>query len=140
MAAETGAAAFGAGKLLGSIGGATGAGAALATVVVMCMTLPKSPREWAVGLISTVTASLAGGAVVVIKFGLLEQLQGVRSDAELFFALLGLLGLTFGCGLPGWAVVRWTFRWMEKRQGKDIAEVATDAVSDVKHIAGGGNG
>lgn len=136
MAAETGAAMVGGAKLLGGAAGATGVGAALAAVVVMLMTLPRTGREWAVGLISTVLASLAGGAAAIIKLGLLTQLQAVRTDTELFFALMGLAGVVFACGLPGWAVVRWVFNWMERRRAADIAEV----VAEVRgQITGGGN-
>lgn len=61
-------------KLLGGAAGALGVGAALATVVAMCLSLPRTLREWAVALISTVVSSLGGGALVIVKFGLLEAL------------------------------------------------------------------
>jgi hypothetical protein len=136
MAAETGAAAYGVGKLLGGAAGAAGLGAALASVVVMCMTQPRNPREFAVALVSTLVSSLGGGAAVLIKFELLATLTRAQTDVELFVALMGLLGLVFACGLPGWAVVRATFRWMDKRKERDIAEIA----AEVRQQIGGGNG
>ena len=45
-------------------GGAAAGGALLATIVVMLMTPPRSMREWAVGLISTVVTGIGGGAIV----------------------------------------------------------------------------
>ena len=123
MAADGASGAVGAAagwKLIGGAAGAYGLGAALATVVVMLMTPPRSPREWAVGLISTVVVSIGGGAGVIEHFGLHAWVLS-------FNGLLALLGLCFACGLPAWAVVRWVFTWIERRQGKDIGEVIADA-------------
>ena len=94
-------------------------GAGLAAVVVMCITTPRDPKEWAVGLISTVMASVAGGSAVV-------QYMGIQHWANSHFGLIALLGLCFTCGLPGWAVVRWTFNAIRKRDGKGIDEIAQE--------------
>ena len=99
-------------------------GAGLAAVIVMLMTPPRSPREWAVGLISTVLGSICGGAFVVERFGLQSWMHG-------YVGLVALLGLCFACGLPAWAVVRWSFTWMIRREGKDLGEVIADARADV---------
>ena len=40
----------------------------LATIVVMLMTPPRSTREWAVGVISTVVTEFGGGAIAVQYF------------------------------------------------------------------------
>jgi hypothetical protein len=40
--------------------------------------------------------------------------------------LCALGGLIFACGLPGWAMVRWTFSFIEKRRDDSIDEVAKD--------------
>jgi hypothetical protein len=106
-------------KLIGGAAGAYGIGAALATIVVMCMTPPRSKREWAVGLISTVVLSIGGGAAVIERLGL----QGWMTT---FNGLLAVLGLVFACGLPAWAVVRWSFTWMERRRDKDLGEVVDE--------------
>lgn len=117
MELGTGGAAGAAGwKLIGGAAGALGCGAALSALVVMLMTPPRSPREWAVGLISTVIGSIAGGAAVIEYFGL-------QSWMQTFNGLLAVLGIVFACGLPAWAIVRWTFTFIERRSSKDIAEV-----------------
>jgi len=116
-------------KLLGGAATAGAIGAGLASIVVMCITTPRSPREWAVGLTSTVVGSIAGGSAVIMKFGL-------QSWAHDPFGLVAMLGLVFACGLPAWSIVRWAFNWIEKRKDKDLAEVvqdARDAVAGVKN-------
>jgi hypothetical protein len=124
-------------KLIGGAAGAVGIGAAAASVVVMCMSPPRSVREWAVALISTVLASVGGGAFVILKFGLLVPVLAANTDIELVLAVMGMLGIVFACGLPGWAVVRWAFNWMAKRAGRDLGEVARDAADDVRGVIGG---
>lgn len=114
-------------KLMGGAAGALGVGAALAAVVAMCVSLPRTLREWTVALISTVVSSLGGGALVIVKFGLLEGLTGSATELDLFIKLLGVLGVVFTCGLPGWFVVRMAFNWMEKRKDKDLGEVIEEA-------------
>ena len=111
-----GAAAF---KAAGGLAGALAGGAALAAVVVMLMTPPRSKREWAVGLISTVVSSVGGGAMLVQYFQLQEWVQTVMG-------LVALGGLIFGCGLPGWAIVRWVFNFIEKNRDAGIDEIAHD--------------
>ena len=107
-------------KLAGGAAGVAAGGAGLAAVIVMLMTPPRSPREWAVGLISTVLGSVCGGAAVVQHFGIQAWLGS-------YVGLVALLGLAFACGLPAWAVVRWGFTWMIRREGKDLGEVIADA-------------
>ncbi|MGX0617962.1 type IV secretory pathway TrbD component [Cupriavidus metallidurans] len=107
-------------KLLGGAAGAGAIGAGLASIVVMCITTPRSPKEWAVGLVSTVVGSIGGGSAVIMKFGL-------QSWAHDPFGLVAMLGLVFSCGLPAWSIVRWAFNWIEKRKDKDLAEVVQDA-------------
>jgi hypothetical protein len=72
-----------------------------------------------VGLISTVVASLGGGAAVIQHYNLLQW-------ANSLVGLVGILGLVFACGLPGWAIVRWTFNFIEKNKHKDIREIAAE--------------
>jgi hypothetical protein len=40
--------------------------------------------------------------------------------------LCALGGLIFACGLPGWAMVRWTFAFIDKRRDDSIDEVAKE--------------
>jgi hypothetical protein len=56
-------------------GGAVAGGALLSTVVVMLMTPPRTHREWAVGVISTVVTGIGGGAIAVQYFGPQEWIR-----------------------------------------------------------------
>ncbi len=91
----------------------------LATIVVMLMTPPRSTREWAVRVISTVVTEFGGGAIAVQYFRLEEWANSVTG-------LVALGGLIFGCGLPGWAIVRWVFNFIDKNRGARIDEIAKE--------------
>lgn len=106
-------------KLIGGAAGIGAIGAGLAAIVVMCITTPRSPQEWAVGLITTVIGSISGGAAVIQYFNL-------QHWADSLFGLVALLGLVFACGLPAWALVRWLFNYIEKRRGAALDEIAND--------------
>ena len=98
---------------------ALGLPAGLAAIVVMLWIQPKSPREWAMALISTFVSSVCGGAAVVQHYNL-------QAWADSYTGLVAMAGLVFACGLPGWVIVRAGFAWLEKRQGKDLAELVKD--------------
>ena len=100
-------------------GGAAAGGALLATTVVMLMTPPRTHKEWAVGVISTVVTGIGGGAMAIERFGLQEWVHSITG-------LAALGGLIFGCGLPGWAIVRWVFNFIEKNRDASIDEVAKE--------------
>ncbi|HAP39756.1 MAG TPA: hypothetical protein DCQ94_08350 [Nitrospira sp.] len=85
----------------------------------MLMTPPRTHREWAVGVISTVVTGIGGVAIAVQYFRLQEWVDSV-------IGLVALGGLIFGCGLPGWAIVRWVFNFIEKNRDAGIDEVAKD--------------
>lgn len=106
-------------KALGGAAGAGAIGAGLAAVVVMCLTTPRSPREWAVGLISTLVGSFGGGASLIMHL----QLQAWANTP---IGLVALLGVAFTCGLPGWALVRLSFNFIEKRRNADLADVVKE--------------
>ena len=103
----------------------------LATIVVMVMTLPRTRGEWAVALISTVVASLCGGAAVIQYLGLAAWMTTTNGT-------MALGGIYFVCGLPGWSIVRWSFNFLNKRKDKDLAEIAAEVVDDARKIAAGG--
>jgi hypothetical protein len=111
-------------KLLGGLATVLTIAAALAAIVVMCMTHPRSKREWAVGIISTVVGAIAGGAAVIQHF----SLQAWTQD---YIGLVAVLGVAFICGLPAWTLVRSIFTYLEKQKDKDIVEIAKD-VKDLK--------
>ncbi len=41
----------------------------------------------------------------------------------MYEGMIALGGFFFVCGLPGWALVRWIFNFIDKREGKTIVEV-----------------
>ncbi len=61
-------------------------------------------------MISTVVTEFGGGAIAVQYFRLQEWANSVTG-------LVALGGLIFGCGLPGWAIVRWVFNFIDKNLG-----------------------
>jgi hypothetical protein len=72
--------------------------ALVATVVIM-MRLPRSPQEWAVGLICTVVSSLTGGAFIIVKWGLHEWVTDIWGMIALGDSSLSAgyqVGLLFG--------------------------------------------
>lgn len=117
-------------KLAGGFAAFAGIAAFLASVVAMCMMTPRNPREWAVGLISTVVASFGGGAYAILKLDLLTTLP--KDPTQLYLHLLAGLGIVFACGLPGWALVRAMFTFLEKRKDKGIDEIVADAKAMVR--------
>lgn len=122
---STGAAGIAGWHAVGGAAGIAAGGAGLAAIVVMLMTPPRSPREWAVGLISTVLGSVCGGAAVITYFDLQRWM-----DTPV--GLVACLGLVFACGLPAWAIVRACFSWLIKRNHMDIAELSKDASQAVR--------
>ena len=117
---STSAAGFAAFKAMGGAAGMAAGGAGLAAIIVMLMTPPRTPKEWAVGLISTVVGSVTGGAALITYFNLYHWM-------ETPVGLVAVLGLVFACGLPAWAIVRASFTWLIRRQDKDVGELAQDA-------------
>lgn len=106
-------------KFIGGLAGVGAIGAGLASLVVMCTMTPRSPKEWAVGLTSTVVGSICGGSAVVQHFGLHEWAQD-------YIGMMALLGIVFACGLPAWAIVRWVFNYIAKKNDAGIDEVVDD--------------
>jgi hypothetical protein len=100
-------------------GGTAAGGALLSTIVVMLMTPPRSHREWAVGVISTAVTGVGGGAIAIEYLGLQGWVHSITG-------LAAMGGLIFGCGLPGWAIVRWVFNFIEKNRDASIDEVAKE--------------
>ncbi|EFF87636.1 hypothetical protein HMPREF0013_00835 [Acinetobacter sp. SH024] len=99
----------------------------LVAAVVLMTRMPRSPQEWAVGLICTVVSSLAGGSFIIVKWGLHEWVTDV-------WGMIALGGFFFVCGLPGWALVRWIFNFIDKQEGKTIVEVIKEFKNARKDI------
>jgi len=106
-------------KIIGGAAGVAAGGAGLASVVVMCMTLPRSKDEWVVALITTWVGSICGGAAVISYFDLFKW-------ADNFISLAALLGLVFACGLPAWAIVRWVFNYINRHRDSSIDQIVDD--------------
>lgn len=88
---------------------------ALVAAVVLMTRMPRSPQEWAVGLICTVVSSLAGGSLIIMKF----TLHAWATDTWGWFAIGGLF---FVCGLPGWALIRWVLISLISRKAKRLSK------------------
>ncbi len=91
----------------------------MSSVVKEQMERPRTQSEWIVGVVSTVVASILGGAAVIQQYEL-------HHWANNSVGLVTMLGLAFACGLPGWAVVRWAFNLFDKRRKADLLEVMTE--------------
>jgi hypothetical protein len=118
-------------KIAASSAGAAGLGGLLAAIVVVCMRLPRTTREWVVALVSTLVCSASLGAVAIIKLGIADTVRTATTETDLMLALAGGIGAAFAAGLPGWMLVRAAFLWMDRREGRDLAELASDARADV---------
>ncbi|CAI3123406.1 putative membrane protein [Acinetobacter baumannii 1598530] len=99
----------------------------LVAAVVLMIRMPRSPQEWAVGLICTVVSSLAGGSFIIVKWGLHEWVSDI-------WGMMALGGFFFISGIPGWALVRWTFNFIDKQEGKTIVEVLKEVKKARKDI------
>lgn len=111
-------------KLIGGAAGVAAGGAGLASIVVMCMSRPRTDAEWVVALISTFIGSICGGAGVISYFGLHAWMNN-------WVGLVAVLGLVFACGLPAWAIVRWTFNYINKHPDSGIDAIARDIKSNL---------
>ena len=109
---------------------AYGLPACLASIIVMLLTQPRSPRVWTLALLSTVASSIYGGAFAIRYFGLHKWSEEVDSAV-----MLG--GVYLVCGLPAWVIVRASFAWAEKRKSKDLQELVKDAAQAVKEVKNG---
>jgi len=121
---STGAAGLFGWKAITSLASTGAVGAALAAIVVMSMTPPKSKQEWRVGITSTVVGSIGGG------FCLIRYL-GIQHWAQDPIGLVAMLGLVFACGLPAWALVRALFKYLDKHKDDDLVEMAEDVKNRV---------
>lgn len=102
---------------LGVIGILVGA---LAAIVVMAMTVPRSAREFIVAIISTLMSSIGGGAFLVRW---LEIGHWAQDD----IGMVAIGGVLFAAGMPGWVVVRAAFAWAEKRRHLELPELIREA-------------
>ena len=97
----------------------------LVCLVVLLMHPPRSPQEWAVGLICTVVSSVGLGAAAVEHF----SLQGLAQD---YVGMCALGLLVFICGLPGWFMVRLAFNYMNRNESASLVDVIRDVRKAMK--------
>jgi hypothetical protein len=114
-------------KTLGGLVGAGGIGAGVAAYIVMAMTKPKDDKEFRVSMVSTVAASLGGGAAAIKYFG-------IEKWAGDFIGLMGMGGVMFACGLPGWLLIRALFHYIDKSKDADITEIISDGAQAIKTV------
>jgi len=96
-------------------------GLAFAAIVVMAMTNPATRKELVVALICTIISSLCGGIISSLCGGSIAVTYfGIQAWAFDIFGLMGLMGIAFACGLPGWITVRAAFIFVQKNEDKGI--------------------
>lgn len=117
---STGAAGVAGWKILGGLAGMGAIGAGLAAFVVMSLTKPKTDQEWRVALICTLVSSIGGGSALV-------RWLGFQHWVEDPFGMIAMLAFAFACGLPGWALIRALFVFLDKRKDAGIDEIVKDA-------------
>jgi len=72
-----------------------------------------------VSLISTVVGSIVGGGFLVQYFEMHEYLLT-------WSGLCAIGGIFFASGLPFWAIIRWTFNYVNNREDATILDVAEE--------------
>jgi hypothetical protein len=137
QAAEVGATMAAAGKAAGSAAiKYTAVGLLFSAIasasVVMAMTMPKSRGDFFASMLSTVMASVCGGAYVSVKCGFLAALLAAQTDYEAAFSLGIIIGIAFLCGLPAWAIVRGLFVWTERRKTSGLDAMIADVRDAIK--------
>lgn len=98
----------------------------LAAALVMIATLPRTTKEWATALISTLFSSFGLGISVILYFDLHRRLWSFH-DVELVLAMIQICSVLFVCGLPGWVLVRIAFNTMTKFKDKAGDDIYRDA-------------
>ena len=116
----------GLGLLAGAAAGTAAIGGfSLAAFIVRALTQPRSGKEWAVALISTLMGSFGGGAWAMIYFELYKHLDP-SNTLLLVLGCVELIGVAFIAGLPGWLLVRVAFNQMEAWKTKTARDIAAD--------------
>ncbi|SPL71733.1 hypothetical protein [Acinetobacter stercoris] len=85
-------------------------------IVLMMIQTPRTPKEWAIGIITTIVFSLGLGATAIRYFELTHWITD-------WFGIVGLAFIIFMCGLPGWFIVRLIFNFMLKRKNSNVLDV-----------------
>lgn len=97
----------------------------LTWLVVIMTRLPRTRSEWAVSLITTAIGSIAGG-------GFLVQHYELHTWANNLYGACAMGGLYFISGLPVWAIIRWTFNYINKREDANILDIIRETKKAIK--------
>ncbi|MEN5173876.1 hypothetical protein ABE427_14265 [Acinetobacter higginsii] len=97
---------------------------ALGYLVVIMTRMPRSRSEWVVSLVSTVIGSIGAGGFIIQHFSMHDY-------ATTWAGMCAIGGIFFATGLPFWAIIRWTFNYINAREGATIFDVAQE-VKDFK--------
>jgi hypothetical protein len=119
------------------------AGAA-ATALAFLFMWPKTLKEAFIRFACTILASAIGGPLLVIAVHswwptLFQSAAQVAAQAggspELGFLFVAAPFMV-AAGLPAWWLVGALVLWLDKRRGKDLAELAHDAAAAVHDVRG----
>lgn len=97
---------------------------ALGYLVVIMTRMPRSRSEWVVSLVSTVIGSIGAGGFIIQHFAMHDY-------ATTWAGMCAIGGIFFATGLPFWAIIRWTFNYVNAREDSTILDVAKE-VKDFK--------
>ncbi|MCH7295478.1 hypothetical protein [Acinetobacter higginsii] len=92
---------------------------ALGYLVVVMTRMPRSRSEWVVSLVTTVIGSIGGGGFIIQHFAMHDY-------ATTWAGMCAIGGIFFATGLPFWAIIRWTFNYINAREGATILEVGKE--------------
>jgi hypothetical protein len=133
-----------AGGVILKIFGVPLAAGAAATALAFLFMWPRTLREAAIRLASTILASSILGPLLVIAVhatwpalfqsaAAAAALYGVPPELGVVFVAAPFLVLA---GLPAWWILGALVLWLDKRRGKDLAEIAQDAAQAVHDVRG----
>jgi hypothetical protein len=144
MAVETTAATSALIKTLIKIFGVPVLTSAVATSLGFMFMWPKTPREAFIRIACTILFSTIFGPVLVIALRTAwPTLFDAARDIAMFYGTEPAFGYLFiaapvmvCAGLPAWWIVGAVVRWFDRRDNKDIGELASDAVDLVNQLRG----
>lgn len=131
------------GALIKLFGGAAIAGAAGAAIGFIVM-WPRTRREAVARFACSIAASvIAGPALAIAMHSVWPSLFTSAGDLavqaghvrELGLLVVSIPFLVFAA-LPAWYILGGLVLWLDKRRGKDLAEIAQDAAEAVRDVRG----
>lgn len=115
---------------------------AVATAFAFLFMWPKTLKEAAVRMACTILASaIAGPLLVIAAHSWWPTLFSSASQLAVIYGADPFLGYLFiaapflvMAGLPAWWIIGAFVLWLDKRRGKDLAEIAHDAAEAVRDV------